>query len=142
LQEESVVAPETRQAYRETDYRIEVEPPVVLHIEEPSPALVGLYKAHRAETCVFITACNPNGEMLPDSDNLKLQDELARELQVRSLKYLLGVGRHPVGDWPGEASFLVFGLSLEASKTLGRKFQQNAIVWCGPDAIPQLLVLR
>jgi len=34
------------------------------------------------------------------------------------------------------------GLSLEASKSLGARFEQNAIVWSGADAVPQLILLR
>jgi hypothetical protein len=34
------------------------------------------------------------------------------------------------------------GLSLEAAKALGKKYDQNAVVWCGPDAIPELVLLR
>jgi len=40
---------------------------------------------------------------------------LARELAQRGLAVELGVGQHPSGDWPGEPSFLVYGLALEAA---------------------------
>jgi len=43
---------------------------------------------------------------------------------------------------PEEASFPVLGLSLKASRALGRKHEQNALVWCTKDAVPQLLLLR
>jgi hypothetical protein len=42
---------------------------------------------------------------------------------------------------PGEPSFLAFGLALEASKTLGKAYEQNAIIWCGADAVPNLVLL-
>ena len=142
MQVESVISPETVQAYRETDFRVEIDPSLVLRIDVRNPALAELYKAFGAETCVFITACNPNGVLLSDGENLNLQEQLLRELGVRSLDYLPGEGKHPTGEWPGEPSFLVFGLSLEAAKTFGRRFHQNAVVWCGSDAIPQLLILR
>lgn len=142
LQDESVVPPETVQAYRETDFRVEIDPLLVLRVEELNPGLAELCKSFGAETCVFITACNPNGVLLSDGENLKLQEQLLRELGVRSLNYLPGEGKHPTGEWPGEPSFLVFGLSLEAAATLGRRFHQNAVVWCGLDAVPQLILLR
>ena len=44
-------------------------------------------------------------------------------------------------QWPGEDSFLVLGISLEAVKTLGRRFGQNAVLWCDATAIPQLILL-
>ncbi|TXH37992.1 MAG: DUF3293 domain-containing protein [Burkholderiaceae bacterium] len=44
-------------------------------------------------------------------------------------------------QWPGEDSFLVLGINLEAVKTLGRRFGQNAVLWCDATAIPQLILL-
>ncbi len=64
------------------------------------------------------------------------------ELGRRSLAYIEGIGQHPSKQWPGEASYLVFGLELEAAKTLGRALRQNAIVWSDADAVPRLILLR
>jgi len=41
-----------------------------------------------------------------------------------------------------EPSLLVFGLPLETAGPLGKKLDQNAIVWCGGDAVPELILLR
>jgi hypothetical protein len=67
---------------------------------------------------------------------------LSKELERRSLSYVEGIGQHKSNQWPGEESFLVFGLTLEAANTLGSKLEQNAIVWSGKDAVPQLILLR
>jgi hypothetical protein len=32
-----------------------------------------------------------------------------------------GMGEHPSGDWPGEGTVLVLGLSPEAAKSLGQQ---------------------
>lgn len=138
----SVISPETIQAYRETEFRVFSEASLVLKIFEKCEDLMSLYKMHQSETCAFITACNPLGELLSNEQNSDLQKQLEEEIQFRGLVLIAGEGKHPVGDWPGEPSYLVFDLSLEAAKTLGRKFHQNAIVWCGPDAVPQLILLR
>lgn len=138
----SLISPETIQAYRETEFRVFSEASLVLKISEKCEDLMGLYKTHRSETCAFITACNPLGELISNEQNSDLQKRLEEEIQFRGLTYIAGEGKHPVGDWPGEPSYLVFDLSLEAAKTLGRKFNQNAIVWCGPDAVPELILLR
>jgi hypothetical protein len=142
LGSESSIAPETIQAYRETDYRVFSDIPVTLRIAERNEALLGLYKTNRCDSGAFVTACNPLGQQFSEAENTRLQDQLEHELGFRSLNFIAGEGKHPVGDWPGEPSFLVFGLSLEAAKTLGRKLEQNAIVWCGNDAVPQLVLLR
>jgi hypothetical protein len=139
---ESLISPETIQAYRETEFRVFVDDVVVLKISQKNEELVDLLKSHRSEACAFVTAFNPLGELLSHEQNSGLQKRLEEEIQFRGLTYIAGEGKHPVGDWPGEPSYLVFDLSLEAAKTLGRKFNQNAIVWCGPDAVPQLIFLR
>lgn len=33
-------------------------------------------------------------------------------------------------------------MSLGAAKAIGTQFEQDAIVWVGPDAVPQLILLR
>lgn len=48
----------------------------------------------------------------------------------------------PSEIWPAEKSFFVLSLDLNASKSLGRQFNQNAIVWISNDAIPRLILLR
>jgi len=53
-----------------------------------------------------------------------------------------GIGKHPSNDWPGEDSFLVFGLNLEAARALGARFEQNGFIWSSADGVPQLILLR
>ena len=142
MSSESSIASETIQAYRETDYRVFSDTPVTLRIAVKNEALLGLYKTNRSDSGTFVTACNPLGQQFSEAENARLQDLLAQELGRRSLNFIAGEGKHPEGDWPGEPSFLVFGLSLEAAKTLGKKLEQNAIVWCGSDAVSQLVLLR
>jgi len=79
---------------------------------------------------------------LADDDNAARQSALEKELTKRSLKFLPGFGMDGKNAWPDEASFLVFNLSLEASRALARKYEQNAFVWCGHDATPELIFLR
>lgn len=77
-----------------------------------------------------------------ETANAVNQSKLKSELDLRSLTYFNGFGKHPSGEWPAEPSFLVLGISLEASKVLGKKYDQNAVVWCGLDAIPELVLLK
>jgi hypothetical protein len=138
----SEIQPETIQAYHETEYRVTGESSVVLRIGEYNEPLSRLYISNKVDSCAFITACNPYSKSLSAAANADRHNELGRELQRRGLKYFQGEGKHPVGDWPGEASYLILGLSLEAAKALGKEYEQNAIVWCGSDALPQLVLLR
>lgn len=140
-------------AYRETRYSVLVDgqwadpdgtrpDPFDLVIDQPSTALKSLYAATRHSECAFITACNPLSQVLSDEANDARQARPREELTQRSLKFIPGVGQHPTNGWPGEPSFLVLGIALEASKALGLRHQQNAIVWAGPDATPRLILLR
>lgn len=130
------------QAYVETDYIVHTEPAITLRVAEPSPQMMKLHKQHRVTCSAFITAFNPYSQACTTELNLSRQQELMSELKVRSLKFIEGIGQHPSNDWPGEPSLLVLGLSLEAAKTLGSRFEQNALVWIGADGIPELVLLR
>jgi hypothetical protein len=45
-------------------------------------------------------------------------------------------------DGLAEASVGVFGISMENACELGIRYRQNAIIWVGEDATPQLVLLR
>lgn len=139
----SVIPAELIAAYRETLFRVE-SPALAFNliIEQVSDELNALHQQYNVTCSTFITACNPYSKELGDIANAERQLSLANELNNRSLQYLHGIGNHPSGDWPGEPSYLVLGISLEAAKMLGKQYEQNAIVWCGSDAVPQLILLR
>ena len=105
-------------------------------------ALAAAHKRYRVECSAYITACNPFSQILDDAANAERHAALGREISQRSLASIEGIGQHPSNQWPGEASHLIFGLTLEAAKALGTRLEQNAIVWAGGDAVPQLILLR
>ena len=139
---ESIIDAAMVQAYRETEYRVHGDGPFTLQIGEASAALAAAHKRHRVDCSAYITALNPFSRALDVAANAERHAALGRELEQRSLASIEGVGQHPSNQWPGEASYLVFGLTLEAAKTLGTRREQNAIVWAGADAVPQLILLR
>ena len=139
---DSVIDQRSIQAYLETDYHVHSDAPVTLNIGVANPTLAALHKAHRIESSAFVTACNPFSQAFDESANSQRQTALALELQKRSLTYIEGIGQHPTNEWLGEPSFLVLGLSREAAKALGNRHEQNAIVWCGLDTVPELVLLR
>jgi hypothetical protein len=139
---ESVIPKDLIQAYMETEFRVLEGLPFTLRVGSASSELLVAHKRHRVECSAFLTACNPFSQELTDEANGERQKALAEELASRSLEYVDGVGQHPSNQWPGEPSYLVFGLTLEAAKTLGIRLEQNAIVWSGSDGTPQLILLR
>lgn len=87
----------------------------------------------------YLTAWNPGSEIQMDFLNRKKQEELELYLRMSGYPVIPGVARDPVGEWPDEESLLVFGLGWERALTLGRKFNQQAILaGLGEDAV-QLL---
>ncbi|MGF6644271.1 DUF3293 domain-containing protein [Paraburkholderia sp. GAS82] len=139
---DSDIPRETIQAYLETYYCVHGDTPTILKVGETNPTLATLHEARDTECSAFITACNPFSQNSSDEFNAARQQALAGELKQLGLSFVEGIGQHPSNNWPGEASFLVLGLPLEAAKTLGTRCGQNAIVWSGTDATPQLVLLR
>ena len=128
------------QAYRETHYK--TDDGLVLLIGQPNPALAQAQREHGIDCSAFITACNPFSQSLPADQNAARQSDLATALERRGLAFVSGIGQHPSNTWEGEASFLVYGLTLADAKALGAHLQQNAIVWSAADGVPQLILLR
>lgn len=139
---ESTLDAATVQAYRDTEYRVHGDAPFTLRVGEASAALSAAHQRHRVDCSAYLTACNPASRALDDAANAQRHAALGRELDQRSLASLPGVGSHPSNERPGEASYLAFGLSLQAARTLGTRLEQDAIVWIGADAVPQLILLR
>lgn len=130
------------QAYLETEYRVFAEPGFTLRVGQASTELLAAHKFHRTDCSAFLTACNPYSQAFDAALNAQRQDALANELKQRSLAFAPGIGQHPGNGWPGEDSFLVYGLTLEAAKALATRLEQNGFLWSGADAIPQLILLR
>lgn len=139
---QTAIPAETIAAYLAADFIVDADPSFVMHIGDRCDALAALYTTHKVDCCTFITACNPQGEPTDDDINRHRQQAFARELERRALAYLTGAGCDPKEQWPCEPSFLVMGTPLAEAKALGQYLKQNAIVWCGADLVPQLVLLR
>lgn len=135
------IADHLLESYGQTDYQVYGPVPFSLKIGQPSEPLLQLYKQHRCDCAAFITACNPYSQKLAPAVNAQRHLDLMADLGSRSLTFIKGIGIGQDPAWPGEVSCLILGLALEASRVLGQKFHQNAIVWCGQDAKPELVLL-
>lgn len=139
---DSVVDPGTIEAYRDTEYRVGGERGFVLRVGARSPQLLDAFQRCGVHCCAYLTACNPGSIRLAPEVNRERQAALAKDLQELGFAVEHGVGEHPDNGWPAEPSFLVLGLSLEEARALGRRHGQNAILWAGVDAVPELVMLR
>ena len=142
MNKESQLASNLIRAYQVTNFIVTDEPEFILKVGMESEELKKLFTQNRVDSAAFITAWNPFSESLSMEENQTRNVNLENELNLRSLKFIDGFGQDPLGQWDGEESFLVLGISLEASKKLGAQFEQNAIVWSDKEAIPQLIILR
>ncbi|TVS10748.1 MAG: DUF3293 domain-containing protein [Wenzhouxiangella sp.] len=137
---ESVLDRQLVELYRQADYR--VDRGFVLRVDHPGVELARWHARQGVDCSAFVTACNPRGQQLDEQSNRRRTARLEAVLAESGRVFVPGVGQDPSGDWPGEASFLVAGLSLAAAQDLGRQFAQNAVVWSGEDAVPRLILLR
>lgn len=139
------ISPEMMDAYEQTRYLVQGEGhgvgPIALMVGVSSDALAALHKRCGVDCSAFITACNPWSRILPDDENARRQAELLAVLKARSLRWIGGIGQHPTNGWPGEPSVLVFGLSLASARVIAQAYEQNAFVWAGGDATPQLILM-
>lgn len=130
-------------AYRETHYeaRMPDAAPLTLRIDEHSPRLLAEHRKLDVSASLFITAHNPSGQRLPREENQRRHRSLMKMLQGHAARVWDGRGFHPAGGWE-ERSVLALGVPLDPARALGRRLGQNAIVWCGADAVPRLILLR
>jgi len=129
-------------AYRATAYTSRInDADDVMTIGEKAIWLANLYDTHGASTALFITAENPFSETRTLAENAEAQARLRQCLLKATDIVFDGWGTGADTDWPPEKSFLALGLSLEAARALGMQFHQNAVIWAGADAIPQLILL-
>jgi hypothetical protein len=129
-------------AYRKTRYRVFTSPDFELAVGQPSSALADLCRTHAANSAAFLTAWNPEGNLQSEPRNREAFARLQARVASHGVTVIAGFGEDPDGAWAGEESLLALGLSREAACDIGAEFRQNAIVWAGADAVPELILLR
>ena len=138
----SNVSPEQLAAFHATHYRVDgPNGSFVLRIGVHSPELQDLHKSHGVASSAYLTAWNPLGAIAPPEVNARHQQALKRDLAELGVPVLSGEGKDPESGW-AEQSLLAVGLPREQATALGNRYEQLAIVFAGPDAIPELVLLR
>ena len=129
-------------SYNTAEFHVFHESSFILKIGVYSDELSQIFSTKCISSAAFITAYNPYSKELTIAEN-KLRNKDLEDLIIKmKYDYIRGDGKSGNGDWEGEASFLILDIDEESSKFLGNQFEQNAIVWCDLDSIPQLVLLR
>lgn len=129
-------------SYSSASYHIYADPPFILKIGKFSKELNRLMKDLNFLSASFITAFNPYSQKLELHENKSRNKVLELKIQAMQFHYIKGDGRCMNSKEVGEESFLVFGISKKEATCLGEESQQNAIVFCEVEAIPELLLLK
>jgi putative PIN family toxin of toxin-antitoxin system len=131
------LTPQLIEAYEKALYAVQGGP--VLRIGERSAGLETLLDLQGDASAAFITAANPRGEQRSHAANEAAMSALCASL---AWPYLPGEGRDPEGRWSAEPSVLVLGISRADAEALGRRLEQNAIVFAEKGAAPELVRMR
>ena len=140
---QSVIAKHLISGYRDTDYQIGAgSDSISVRIDQYSESLAKLLTASKRPCAAMISAYNPYSQRLSDEENLIAHESLRNDLRRHYCSIIESLNIDPTGRWLTEKSFFVPGLDLNTARSLGQKFNQNAIVWIDSDAIPRLILLR
>ena len=143
MAETTQIHPDKVRAYLATDYRLgHTAQDIVLTIGKRSDRLAALFAAKGVNCGAFLTAYNPRGTLQPEAANHLAHAQLATQLEQLGHEVIAGAGSEKGTDWAAEESYFALGMDLEPAKAMGTHFDQDAIVWVGADAEPQLILLR
>jgi len=128
-------------AYQRTEYRVaDGRHAFVLRVEERAPLLRVCHETFDVTCSAYITAWNPRSVATPLDVNRAAMARLEQELTRAGWRWLRGEGVDPEGAWPPEPSLLVLGLDEASAVALARRYDQNALVCAGADAVPHLVI--
>lgn len=111
----------------------------ILRIMQPSTEAKTLLEPSSPKGGVFITAWNPLGKKVTDTENRSANIELKEELTKQGLNIIDGYGESADGQWR-EYSFFAYPVSKNTSLRLCRNFKQNAVVYISSNGLPELLL--
>lgn len=101
---------DTIQAYEQTDYLAEDQPPVCLRIGDSGQQHRAWLARHGATSASILTAWNPFGQELARAENDALQSRLQTTILHSNLAWLPARGEDPKGSWQPEPGFCVFDM--------------------------------
>ena len=129
------------EAYSKANYKILVEPAFSFKIGQKNLKLCAFLHSHNSNTAAYVTAFNPQSKKTSYSLNLTFQEKLYNILSKSTYAFFEGCGKDPNKVWPEEPGFLILSIPELNAINLGKKFNQNAIVWIEKNGAPKLVNL-
>lgn len=129
---------ELAKAFEQAIYQID-QPLMRLLIGIPNPEFMEFLRKKESSCWAILTAVNPRSVILEESENKRRMEELRKELT----HYTVYPGRalDPSGEWPPEENLLILDIDREEATFLGKKWEQNAILFGGNDGRGKLIWL-
>ena len=124
--------------YQNTDYIIDDDPPLLVHIGEQNDGLRILFASFNVESAAFITAWNPGSVKLTMDENYDRQADLFEDISGQRLNYFVARGESAEDGW-SEESYLVLGINHNEALKLAQKYGQNAFLWIPVSGVPELV---
>ena len=137
----TTVCEDMSKAFAEMHFIVHAGEDVTVKSGEINDELLSLMRSRKLDTCAFVTACNPLIRQRPSKQRDQQHEDLLKELKNRSLAYLPASCRRTVDKPTHDKSVLVLGISLEAAKTLAKRFNQQAVLWCDINGKDVLAVI-
>ena len=115
-------------AYNETEYRLLLEPVIVLVPGQTSSAADDLLNSLGSSSGIVMTAYNPMSVTKTEPENDQAQSQLIEDINSRGLQHLPAEGLGVDGLWPPEPSIFICGLNATEANEIAKKYQQAAFV--------------
>jgi hypothetical protein len=127
------------EAYKNTKY-IVFDLNLTIVIDKSNLEINELLVKHNTNEWAFITAYNPYSRVLTNEENRIRHNELIEMTENYVTFEGHGVGEDPT--WEPELSLFIIGISKVDASKVGKKFEQNAIVYGNINNSPELLILN
>jgi hypothetical protein len=125
------------EVYKNTKYKV-FEPDLTIEIGVLNQDVDDLLKEHKLVEWAFITAYNPYSRVMTEDENKVRHDELKELAKDYITLEGHGVGEDPA--WEPELSLFIIGITRDEASKIGKKFEQNAIVYGVLNNLPELLI--
>ena len=131
----------TLQAYINTTYSTE-KPELSIKIGEVNRPLNIFLFDNNSYSWAFVSASNPYSTVISEEENEFRHNDLMENVKSMNLRFCEGLGIPGDKDWKAEKSLLILDISRKDAIELGKKHNQNAIVFGMLNQAPELVFCK